>query len=131
MDRNPAHFIHEELIMAMSNAERAYLDARSMLALEKNKDRVSRTLQSRGMKAGEAADLVDQVYRDNQATNRKSALGKILLSGLGLVVFGGVFLFTGRLFFIILPIVAIGFLWGIISFLTAPGYEIAVDNSDD
>lgn len=117
--------------MAMSDAERAYIDARSMLATEKNKERVARTLTSRGMKAGQASDLVDQVFRDNQSENRKGALGKLVMSGLILAAFGGVYLTTGYLFYIILPIAAIGFLWGIISFLIASGYEITVDDGGD
>jgi uncharacterized protein YoaH (UPF0181 family) len=117
--------------MAMSDAERAYIDARSMLALEKNKERVARTLTSRGMKAGQASDLVDQVFRDNQSENRKGAMGKMLISGLILAAFGGIYLTTGRLFYIILPFAAFGFLWGIVSFLIASGYEITSDGDDD
>ena len=117
--------------MAMSDAERAYLDARSMLALEKNKERVARTLTSRGLKAGQASDLVDRVYRDNQSENRKGAMGKMLISGLILVAFGGVYLATGRLFYIILPFAAIGLIWGTINFMIASGYEIAADGGDD
>jgi len=117
--------------MVMPNAERAYLDARSMLALEKNKERVARTLTSRGMTAGQAGDLVDQVFSDNQSENRKGAIGKMLVSALILAAFGGVYLTTGRLFYIILPFAAFGFLWGIVNFLIASGYEIAADDNDD
>lgn len=117
--------------MPMSDAERAYIDARSMLALEKNKERVARTLTTRGMKAHQASDLVDQVYRDNQSENRKGAMGKLVLSGLILAAFGGIYVATGRLFYIILPIAAFGFLWGIVSFLIASGYEISSDGGDD
>ena len=117
--------------MAMTIAERAYLDARTMLALEKNKERVSRILESRGMKAGLAAELVDQVFSDNQRQNRKGALGKLLLSGLIMLVFGGIFLATGRLYYIVLPFAAVGVLWGLISYASASGYEITVDSDGD
>lgn len=117
--------------MPMSDAERAYIDARSMLALEKNKERVVSTLQTRGVKAHLASDLVDQVFRDNQTENRKGALGKMVISALILAAFGGVYVATGRLFYIILPFAAFGLLWGIVSFLIASGYEIAADGGDD
>jgi hypothetical protein len=40
-----------------------------------------------------------------------------------LVVFGGIFLATGQLFFIIIPFAAAGFLWGAIQLIFAVGYD--------
>ena len=117
--------------MAMSDADRVYLNAHNILSQEKSKDKAARVLKSRGMPEGQARELIDQIFKDNQAANRKTAYGKIGLSAASLVLFGGIFVFTGRLFYIILPLAAIGFLWGLITALTADGFDIAVDSGDD
>ncbi len=110
--------------MAISNAERAFLDARNVLSQERSKEKTSRILQSRGLSANQASELVEAVFADNKRTNRKTAITKMLLSAGSLVLFGGIYLFTGRLFYIILPIAAFGFLWGLISAFTASGWDI-------
>ena len=117
--------------MAMSDADRVYLNAHNILSQEKSKDKAARVLKSRGMPEPQARALIDEIFRDNQAANRKTAFVKIGLSALSLVVFGAIFVFTGRVFFIILPLAAIGFLWGLIKALTADGFDIEAGGSDD
>ncbi|MBA3938652.1 MAG: hypothetical protein H0X38_14460 [Planctomycetes bacterium] len=117
--------------MAMTDAQRVYLNAHNILSQEKSKDKAAQVLKSRGMSEAQARALIDEVFRDNQAANRKTAFVKIGLSALSLVVFGAIFVFTGRVFFIILPLAAIGFLWGLIKALTADGFDIEAGGSDD
>ncbi len=93
----------------LTNAERARLDVANLLAQERSKDKTARILSSRGLSSAQAVELVDSVFAENRSMNRKAALGKVLLSGLGLLVFGGIFVATGRIFFIILPLAGIGF----------------------
>lgn len=116
--------------MAMSPAERAHLDARELLAQERSIDKAARRLAGRGMAEAQARSLVEQVFHENRAANRRTAIAKIGLSALALVVFGGVLLFTGYLFYILLPVAAIGLLWGLIQFATASGIEIAAGGGD-
>jgi hypothetical protein len=111
-------------MVAMSPAERAFLDARNLLSQERSKAKAARILQSRGLSVSQATELVDEVFKDNIRTNRRSAIAKILMSAGSLVLFGAIFFFTGHLFFIILPLAGIGFLWGIIKAMTASGWEI-------
>ncbi len=117
--------------MAMTDAERVYISTRELLGREKNKEKVVRILMSRGANAVSASEMVDTVFGDIQSHNRRASIGKIIMSGLGLLVFGGIFIFTGHLFFIILPLAGVGFLWGIITFLTASGYELVVEDASD
>jgi hypothetical protein len=116
--------------MTLSTAKRAYLDTKRLLATEKNLESVARTLQTRGMKADDAQDLVEQVFRDNQAENRKRALFKMLGSGALLVIFVGIFLSSGTLFYIILPFAAISFLWGMVGYLTASGFVVPIRSAE-
>ena len=112
--------------MTLSTAKRAYLDTKRLLATEKNIESVARTMQTRGMKADEAQDLVERVFRDNKAENRKRAMFKMLGSGALFVIFVGIFLASGTLFYIILPFAAISFLWGMVSYLAASGFVVPV-----
>jgi hypothetical protein len=115
----------------MTSAERSRLAVADLLAQERSKEKAARILTSRGLSAAQAMELVDSVFCEIRGQNRKTALGKVILSFLGIVVFGGIFLATGRLFFIILPLAGIGLLWGGIQWLTASGFEVAVDSGGD
>jgi formate/nitrite transporter FocA (FNT family) len=77
----------------------------------------------RGMSADQSKELVQTVHRAMKWNVRKQAFWKMLGSAVLLAIFGGVFLATGRLFFIILPFAAAGFLWGAIQFVFALGYD--------
>jgi hypothetical protein len=77
----------------------------------------------RGMRQDQARELVLKVRSVMKWEIRKHAFWKMLGSFALLVVFGGIFLATGRLFFIILPFAAAGFLWGLIQLVFAVGYD--------
>lgn len=117
--------------MVMSEEGRAYYKALGLLGQERNVDRVKRILVADGMKPMAADDLVDSVHADIRSHNRKKAVMKFVISGLLLLVFGGIYVFTGRLFFIMLPLAGIGAIWGFIKFVTASGYELDSADEDD
>jgi hypothetical protein len=77
----------------------------------------------KGMRPEQARDLVLQVRSLMKWEVRKQAFWKMLGSLVLLLIFGGIFLATGRLFFIILPFAAAGFLWGAIQLVFAVGYD--------
>jgi len=84
-------------------------------------DRVTKMI--RGMQPAQARDLVLKVRSAMKWNVRKQAFWKMLGSAVLLVIFGGIFLATGRLFFIILPFAVAGFLWGAIQLIFAVGYD--------
>jgi hypothetical protein len=113
--------------MVMSAEERAYLQARNLLAEHKNKEKAARELSFKGMGKERAIALVDQVFADNLRENRKYAVPKMVGSGLMFLVLLGVFLSTGRLYLIWLPVCAVGFLWGLANIVLTDGFEIPTD----
>jgi hypothetical protein len=84
-------------------------------------DRVTKMI--RGLSAHQARDLVLQVRSAMKWSVRKQAFWKMLGSLVLLVIFGGIFFATGRLFFIIIPFAIAGFLWGAIQLVFAVGYD--------
>jgi hypothetical protein len=84
-------------------------------------DRVAKMI--RGMPPAQARDLVLKVRGIMKWEVRKQAFWKMLGSGVLLAIFGGIFLATGRLFFIIIPFALAGFLWGAIQFVFAVGFD--------
>jgi len=78
----------------------------------------------RGMRPDQSRDLVLKVRSLMKWEIRKYAFWKMLGSLVLLLVFGGVFLATGTLFYIILPFAAFGFLWGLIQLVFAVGYDL-------
>ncbi len=97
--------------MAITEQDRSYRVARSMLAQERNKERVARKLQAGGMGGPQAEELVRQVFSDNQSENRKSSFKKMIFSGFFLALAIGALLFTGRVFIVVFAISGFGFLW--------------------
>ena len=81
------------------------------------------TKMIRGMQPAQARDLVLKVHGAMKWEVRKQAFWKMLGSGVLLAIFGGIFLATGRLFFIIIPFALAGFLWGAIQFVFAVGFD--------
>lgn len=84
-------------------------------------DRVSKMI--RGMQPAQARDLVLKVRSAMKWNVRKQAFWKMLGSAVLLVIFAGIFLATGRVFFIIIPFAVAGFLWGAIQFIFAVGFD--------
>ena len=113
--------------MVMTNEERAYLLARNTLAEYKNKDKAVKDLIGKGIKKEVAAKLVDDVFENNKTENRKYAIPKMVLSGIIFIILLAVFMTTGVLYFIWLPVCAFGFLWGLFNMFMANGYEISTD----
>jgi hypothetical protein len=84
-------------------------------------DRVTKMI--RGLSPPQARDLVLKVRSAMKWNVRKQAFWKMLGSLVLLVIFGAIFLGTGRVFFIIIPFAIAGFLWGAIQLVFAVGYD--------
>jgi len=84
-------------------------------------DRITKAIK--GMRPDQARELVLKVRGIMKWEVRKQAFWKMLGSFLLLLVFGGIFLATGRLFYIILPFAAAAFLWGAFQLVFALGYD--------
>ena len=84
-------------------------------------DRITKMI--RGMQPAQARDLILKVRGIMKWEVRKQAFWKMLGSLVLLLVFGGIFLATGHLFFIIIPFAVAGFLWGAIQLVFAVGFD--------
>ena len=106
------------------------IEIRELLVTTKNKDQVVRVLKHRGMDEAEARSLVLAVYKQNLWDNRKTSLWAACGSGAVFVILLGVWLFTGQLFYIWLPLSGLSMIWFIIKCCTASGYQIEEDDHD-
>ncbi|TAL01258.1 MAG: hypothetical protein EPO07_08635 [Verrucomicrobia bacterium] len=107
---------------------------RDLLAQKRDKKFAAGVLQKRGMDEEDARELVQQIFKENLSTNRRASLGFIFGGGLVTAIVLGVFFTSGRLYYVLLPFSGIAFVWGLIKFLTASGYEVEPDsdvNLDD
>lgn len=91
---------------------------------EHSVDKIVKSLKGRGLHEFQARELVLKVRSAMKWQVRKAAFWKLLGSGALLAIFGGIFVATGTLFYIILPFAAFGFLWGLIQFVFAVGYDV-------
>lgn len=114
--------------MSFTDQDRLVIEVRELLFKQRNKDAVVNYYVNRGMAPEEAHELVYSIYKENLWENRKTALGVMIGGGIGTAIFVGIFLGTGRLFYIWLPICAVAFLGGIAKFLMASGYEMEVED---
>jgi len=101
--------------------------ARELLAKHRNRKAAIITLTNQGMDGEEAAGLVQAIYKENLSSNRKSFFVTMIGGGMGTAIFLGIYFGTGRLFYIWLPLCGISFLYGLVRFLTASGYEVDPD----
>jgi hypothetical protein len=115
-------------LMSLTETDRLANEVRELLYKTRNKEQVTRVLQGRGMDPDEARQWVRAIHKDNLWTNRKTSLGAIIGAGLVVVILTAIWIFTGRLFVVWLPLSVIALLWGIVKFLTASGYEIEDDD---
>jgi len=104
---------------------------RDLLAQKRNKDLIVAVLQKRGMAEEDARELVHSIYKENLSANRRSSLGFLFGGGAGAFISLGIFLLSDRPQYYWLPICALAFfcfVWGLIKFLTASGYEVEPDS---
>lgn len=113
--------------MSYADETRLLLEARSLLAKQRNKDAVVNYYTNRGMDPDEAREMIYSIYQENLSENRKSAMGWLLGGGGGMVLFilllfvgGWVTLFSLVGIFIGLVILLIG----VGRFCIAKGYEM-------
>ncbi len=109
--------------MALSDQERIYLDTVGLLQEKRNRKKTERVLCQRGLTEVQAKAMVDRAHRELKWEVRKGALGKLIVSGLGLVVIGIILLTTGDLYYIWAVFAGFGFCWGLAQFIFAAGYE--------
>jgi hypothetical protein len=112
----------------MNDDEKMFFHVVERLRSLKNPDKVKEDLVAKGMHRVKADEVVDAVHKALKWEIRKGALVKMVGSGLVLGLFLLIFVFTGHLFFIIIPITAVGFLWGLGQFVFATGYEVPANN---
>ena len=114
--------------MSFTDEDRTVLQVRELLATQRNKNVVVNYYINQGMAPDEAREMVYSIYKENRWENRKTALGIMIGGGIGTAIFVAIWLGTGRLFYIWLPLCAIGFLSGLAKFLMASGYEVSADD---
>jgi len=114
--------------MSFTDEDRLVLQVRELLAAQRNKDVVVNYYVNQGMDPAEAREMVYSIFKENRWENRKTALGILIGGGIGTTVFVGIFLSTGRLFYIWLPICAVAFLGGLAKFIMASGYEVEAED---
>jgi hypothetical protein len=113
--------------MAFTDEDRRIIEVRELLYKQRNKDAVVNYYVNRGMDPDEAREMVFSIYKENLWENRKMALGTMIGGGIGTTIFVGIYLSSGRLFYIWLPLCAIAFLVGVAKFIMASGYEMNVE----
>jgi hypothetical protein len=113
--------------MAFTAMDRTVIEIRELLAKTQDKDKVVRVMQTRGMPPEEARDLVFAIYRENLSANRKTSLAGLIGCGFVTVLSGGALVATHGLIGalgVVALISFIGFLWCLVKFVTAKGYEV-------
>jgi hypothetical protein len=118
----------ERLVMPDAQEDRSVLEVRALLAQQGTKDVVINYYINRGMDPDEASEMVVSIYKENLSINRKSSLGVLIGGGIGTAILSAIWIGTGRLFILWLPICAIAFLWGFVKFIMASGYEVDDDD---
>ena len=114
--------------MSFTDEDRRIIEARELLFKQQNKDAVVNYYVNRGMDPDEAREMVYSIYKENLWENRKLALGTMIGGGLGTGIFVSIYLSTGRLFYIWLPLCALALLVGVAKFLMASGYEMKTED---
>ena len=116
--------------MSYADEARLLLEARELLAKQRNLNVVVTYYTNRGLPPDQARDLVYGIYRENLRENRKFAFNWFVGGGVGmaiaiiLLLVGGLNLLT----IVALPLGAIALLIGVGRFLVASGYEMVEDD---
>jgi hypothetical protein len=113
--------------MSYADETRLILEARNLLAKQRNKDAVVNYYTNRGMAPDQAREMIYSIYQENLSENRKAPFGWLLGGGACVVVF--IFLlFVGgwvTLFSLLgIPVGLIIFIVGVGRFFIARGYEM-------
>lgn len=107
----------------MNISDKVLQDAYRFLAEERNRDKAANRLRQKGLPAEEASLVINLVHASIKAGIRKQAFMKMIGGAIALVIFIGVLLATGYLFYIILAVAAFSFLYGLAQLIFATGYE--------
>jgi hypothetical protein len=116
--------------MSYADEARLLLEARELLAKQRNLKVVVNFYTNRGMAPDDARDLVYGIYNENLRENRKFAFNWLAGGGVGVVI-SIMLLFVGGLnllTIVALPLCAIALLIGVGRFLVASGYEMVDDD---
>lgn len=116
--------------MSYADEARLLLEARELLAKQRNLKTVVNFYVNRGMDPEQARDMVYGIYNENMRENRKFSFNWLVGGGVGLVVAIVLLLIGGLniLTIIALPICVIALIIGVGRFLVASGYEMIEDD---
>lgn len=121
------------LVLTMDGAayEKLYLTTANLLQRHGDMRKAADALVADGLAEHAAQEITGIVHRDIKAHNRKMAFNKMIGSGILLAIFGAIYLVSGVLFYIILPLAAIGFVWGLAGLFITSGCTMEAEDGDD
>ncbi len=108
---------------ALLTYHKEYRNAKSYLRTLRNREKAVDKLSSSGVPLNEAYELVDYIITKNVASGIKNGVLYSMGAALIIAVFSGIFLITGRLYFIILPLAAIALFKGLRDLLTTNKFD--------
>ncbi len=108
----------------MESEMRVMIEARNLLASERDRDLAAQKLCGFGVNLDQANAIVRGIFKENQRHNRKQSFVKMIGGIGGLALVGALLVFAHRLFYWILIISAISAVWGLAGFIGADGYEL-------
>lgn len=116
--------------MSYADEARLLLEARELLAKQRNLKVVVTFYVNRGMSPEEARDMVYGIYNENLKENRKFSFNWLVGGGVGLVVAIALLIFGGWNILTILavPVCVIALIIGVGRFLVASGFEMIEDD---
>lgn len=117
--------------MSYADETRLLLEARQLLAKQRNRDAVIQYYINRGIDADAAHEMINSIYHTNLRENRKSALGWLIGGGIGTALGLLIVLGAGRIkVFTVIVLVSsfISLLIGVARLIVANGYEMDEDD---
>lgn len=116
--------------MSYADETRLRLEARELLARQRNLKTVVNFYVNRGMTPDQAQELVYAIYHENLRENRRFSFTWLVGGSSGLVVAIGLLVFGGwnLLTIVAVPLCAIALIIGAGRFLVASGYEMIEDD---
>lgn len=122
-----------ELVASLPANDHDKFHFRTIRYLRSTKDR-SRTIDKLvedGLRKDLAEAFVETIYAENRLKNRRYSWVSMLCSGVLFLVLFVLMNSAGLVFFVLLPMSAIGFAWGLGSYLGATGYELDEDKDQE